>query len=69
MTEHPIPAQSRQRLAVALQQFHELAQVVAEAMGLADRQVRLELERGVFVEVAEGEVPVGSPNGQVEVLA
>ena len=69
MTEHPIPPASQQRLKAALQQFQDLAQVVLEAMDLSNRQVRLELDRGVFVELAEGELAnMPSPNGQVEVL-
>ena len=65
MTDHPIPAASQQRLAAAYGQFQELAKVIVEAMGLADREVRLELERGVIVELTPGEQLAAAPNGQV----
>lgn len=69
MTEHPIPAASLNRLRVALQQFQDLGQVVVEAMGLSDRNVRLNLERGVIEEVQNGEALAPTPNGQVEAVA
>lgn len=65
MTEHAIPEASLTRLRAALQQFQDLGQVIVEAMGLADRNVRLELERGMVVEV-ESEQPTAT-NGQVKV--
>jgi len=56
--EYQIPGPSLQRLVAAMQQFEQLAAVIAEGMGIpAAEPRRLNLERGVFI--TGGLVPNG----------
>lgn len=63
MSDFSIPPASLQRLRTAYEQYTNLAQVVAEAMGI-DRDIdcQLDLQRGVF-KVVEHSTP---QNGQVD---
>jgi hypothetical protein len=50
MTKHPIPAASLQRMRVAQAQFQEMANMIAEAMGMdISQRFQLDLQEGVFL--------------------
>lgn len=68
MSEHPIPAASMGRIRAQYQQFEQLVQVVAEAMGI-EGMYQIDLGRSLLVVPdAPAQLPA-MPNGKAEAEA